>query len=251
MDASEAGGRKGDAIAIPGDYQHRARQSGFVVQRYWHWEKERIVRKFCPPEPGSAAIDVGCGSGVIANLLAELGARTTGIDGNPEAIEYASRTFRTDGLSFRRALVEELEFPAGSVDNAYCMEVFEHLYPAQIDLLARRIYELAKPGGRFLVTTPNYRGTWPLLEVALDALRLVPRLHGDQHVTKFHRRRLREVLVGAGWEIERLSTFSTFAPWVSVVSWSAAQAVSAVEDRLGLPFGTIIIAVARKPVTSR
>lgn len=240
-------GRRGDAIEIAGDYQYRARTAGFVVQRYWHFEKERVVRKFCAPKPGDLALDVGCGSGVIANLLAELGAKTVGIDSNPSAIEFARRRFGRSGLEFHLGQVDDLAFREESVDCVYCMEVIEHLYEAQVPRLLARLNSVVRKGGRILVTTPNYHGAWPLLEATLDAFRLVPRLKGDQHVTKFHKKKLRFALEGAGWELEHLATFSTAAPFVSVVGWRLAQAVSAIEDRVALPFGNVLLAVARRP----
>ena len=82
--------RTGDTVQIARDYQHRARTSGFVVQRFWHAEKERVIRKFSAPRSGDRVLDVGCGSGVVANALAGMGAIVTGVDGNPDAIAFAS-----------------------------------------------------------------------------------------------------------------------------------------------------------------
>ena len=234
--------RQGDAIAIGGDYQHKARTEGFVVQRYWHWEKERMIRKFSAPAPGARVLDVGCGSGVIADLLASIGADTIAVDGNPDAIAYGQRTFRRPNLEFRLGLIEEIDLPDESVDHTYCFELVEHIYEHQVRRLLQTIHRLTRPGGTLTLTTPNFRGVWPVLEKTLDLLRLVPHLDGDQHVTHFHRARLREMLEQTGWRVERLSTFSTFAPFVSAASWSLAERVSALEDRLDLPFGSILFA---------
>jgi 2-polyprenyl-3-methyl-5-hydroxy-6-metoxy-1,4-benzoquinol methylase len=236
--------RQGDAIAIGGDYQHRARTEGFVVQRYWHWEKERMIRKFSAPSPGDRVLDVGCGSGVIADVLASSGASTIGIDGNPDAIAYASRTFQRPNLEFRQSLVEEIAEPEGSIDRIYCFELVEHIYEHQVERLLQTMHRLTRPGGTLTLTTPNFRGTWPVLERTLDLLHLVPHLDGDQHVTHFHRRRLHDVLLKTGWHVERLRTFSTFAPFSSVLGWGFAERISAIEDRLDLPFGNILFATA-------
>lgn len=239
--------RQGDAIAIAGDYQHRARTRGFVVQRYWHWEKERVIRKFGAPIPGSRVMDVGCGSGVVADLLASLGAHTIAVDGNPDAIAYGQRTFRRPNLEFRLGLVEEIDLPAESLDHTYCFELVEHIHEHQVRRLLTTIHRLTKPGGRLTLTTPNFRGTWPLLEKLLDTFRLVPHLDGDQHVTHFDRTRLRGMLEETGWRVDRLSSFSTLAPFISIVSWSAAERVSALEDRIDLPFGNILLVAATRP----
>ena len=236
----------GDAVAIDGGYQHRALEQGFVAQRFWHAEKLRMMERFSRPANGDRVLDIGCGSGVLANALRAQGALVTAVDGNPDAISYARRTFGRDGIDFRLGQVDEIEAEPGTMDKCYCFEVVEHLYMNQVDSLLRRAHELTRPGGTLTVTTPNYRGVWPAIEWTLDTLRLVPHLDGDQHVTRFTDDRLRRSLVHAGWEVELLTTFSTIAPWMSVVNWKLAERVARIEDAMKLSWGSILFAVARK-----
>jgi 2-polyprenyl-3-methyl-5-hydroxy-6-metoxy-1,4-benzoquinol methylase len=238
--------RTGDSVPIGGDYQHRARTRGFVVQRFWHAEKERVIRAFAMPSASDRVLDVGCGSGVVADFLASTGAHVTAVDGNPDAIAYGRRTFRRDNLEFIQALVEELAFDDASFDRIYCMELIEHIYEHQVVSLFQAFRRLLRPGGSLLLTTPNYRGFWPVLEFVLDRLRLVPALDGHQHVTRFHASRLSTLLSDAGFQPERITTFATVAPFVSVLSWRAAVSVAHIEDRLSLPFGNLLLAVARR-----
>jgi len=247
LTSEPAADRRGDAISIDGAYQHRARTRGFVVQRFWHYQKERVIRKFCPPSPGDRVIDVGCGSGVITDLLASLGARTTGIDANPAAVEYARDAFSRANLDFRQGLVEDLQFEPGSLDKIYCLELIEHIYAHQVRSLLRTLLPLARPGGNLVVTTPNYRSFWPLLEWTLDKLKLAAPLAEHQHVTRFSRSSLAAFLEEAGWQVERVTTFSTFAPFLSAVSWSLAERCAVLEDKASLPFGNLLLAIARKP----
>ncbi|HJU69145.1 MAG TPA: class I SAM-dependent methyltransferase [Gemmatimonadaceae bacterium] len=237
--------RTGDEIRIPGDYQHRARTSGFVVQRYWHYEKERMIRRFAQPVPGERVLDVGCGSGVITNLLAELGATATGVDGSADAIAYARETFQRPNLQFVHGLVDELDFPDASFDRVYCFELIEHLYAGQGRDLLRKCRDLTRPGGMLALTTPNYRGVWPAIEWLMDTLRLAPTLAEAQHVAKYTRSSLAVLLSDVGWRIQHLTTFSTVAPFMSVLGWRVADAVAEVEESITLPFGSILFAVAR------
>lgn len=237
--------REGDTIQISGSYQHRAVTEGFVVQRFWHREKERIILAFSRPEPGERTLDVGCGSGVVSDFLASLGARVTGVDVNAEAIDFAQGQFHRPNLDFRRALVEDLPYEDGSIDRIYCLEVIEHLYEPQVRNLLAKFERLMRPGGVLMLTTPNYRGFWPALELAMDRLGLAPPMAEHQHVTKFHRAKLRELL-SPGWSIQRLSTFCTVAPFLSAVSWQLAERCAAVEDRIDFPFGNLLAVVATK-----
>jgi len=205
-----------------------------------------MIRKFSPPAEGDRVLDIGCGSGVIADVLASMGATTTGIDANPAAVEYARQTFRRSNLDFRLGLIEEIEFPDGTVDGVYCLELIEHLYEPQVRELFSTVHRLCRAGGTFTITTPNYSGVWPFVERFLDTLRLVPRLEGAQHVTRFTRERLQRLLEETGWRVDVMTTFSTLAPFVSVLGWQLAERVAAVEDDLDFRFGSILFAVARK-----
>lgn len=240
--------RDGDAIKIAGDYQHRARTEGFVVQRFWHAEKERVIRRHSMPAPGELVIDIGCGSGVIADFLARQGASVIAFDSNPSAIEYARRTFTRPGLTFRETTVGELELSPNSVDRAYCFELVEHIYLPQVRDLFKKVLLLTKPGGTLTVTTPNYAGVWPLIEKTLDLLKLVPKLDRDQHVTHFTEALLRKALTESGWDVRKVITFSTLAPWVSVLGWKRAERLANLEDDWNLRFGSILLAVAQKPL---
>jgi 2-polyprenyl-3-methyl-5-hydroxy-6-metoxy-1,4-benzoquinol methylase len=238
--------RMGDAIEIDGGYQHHALTKGFVVQRFWHSEKLRVVEKFSRPAKGESVLDIGCGSGVVSDALNRHGAFVTAVDGNSKAIDYAQRTFGREGIRFHHGQVEDLPASAESIDRSYCFEVIEHLYINQVERLLRKAHTLTRVGGTITLTTPNYNGVWPAIEKTLDMFGLVPHLDGDQHVTRFTSKRLGDVLQANGWTVELLTTFSTIAPWVSVAGWNLAKRVAVLEDSMNLSWGSILFAVARK-----
>jgi SAM-dependent methyltransferase len=73
--------------------------------------------------PGTRVVDVACGNGASARLLArELGAETVGVDLGAQAIERAERTARADGLAGRARFVhgdaEALPLADGGFDVA-------------------------------------------------------------------------------------------------------------------------------------
>ncbi len=168
------GVRTGDTIDIDGGYQHRALTEGFAVQRFWHRLKTVTIERIAPPEPGMAVLDLGCGSGVVANWLAERAQSVDAVDANPRAIDYARRTFARPNLSFHLATADALPFPEGRFDRIYVLEFIEHLYWGQLAALFSELRALLAPGGTVFLTTPNYRSPWPLLEGAMDRFGLAP-----------------------------------------------------------------------------
>jgi 2-polyprenyl-3-methyl-5-hydroxy-6-metoxy-1,4-benzoquinol methylase len=207
--------------------------------------KLRYIERFCLPEPSDVVIDVGCGSGVVSDFLAQHASHVTGIDANKSAIEFATKTFNRTNLVFLNKRIEEIRFEPSSVDKIYCMELIEHVYERQAQELLALCHSILKPTGRFFLTTPNYRGVWPLLEFTMDKLRLAPQMAEEQHVVRYNRKRLRHLLERANFAIVALRSFSTFAPFCAFFP-KLADWLDSIELRYDLPFGNVLLAVAEK-----
>jgi 2-polyprenyl-3-methyl-5-hydroxy-6-metoxy-1,4-benzoquinol methylase len=243
---SPGGVRTGDTIEIDGGYQHRALTEGFVVQRFWHHLKTVTIERVAPPSPGMAVLDLGCGSGVVADWLAARGATVDAVDANPRAVAYASRTFARENLAFHLATAEALPFPEGRFDRVYVLEFIEHLYEGQLAALFARLRAHLKPAGTVFLTTPNYRSPWPLLERAMDGLGLAPHMEGEQHVSHPTPRFLRALAAGSGFEVVRQGRFAGVAPFAAALSWRLAEGLDRLEDRAGCPLGSLLYALWRK-----
>lgn len=241
------GVRTGDTIDIDGGYQHRALTEGFVVQRFWHRLKTVTIERVAPPEPGMAVLDLGCGSGVVADWLATRARSVDAVDANPRAVEYARRTFARDNLTFHLATAEALPFAAARFDRIYVLEFIEHLYGSQLAALFTRLGSLLRPGGTVFLTTPNYRSPWPLLEGAMDRLGLAPHMEGEQHVFHPTPRLLESLARETGFSTVRQGRFAGVAPFAAAVSWRLAEALDRAEHRAGCPLGSLLYALWRKP----
>jgi len=232
----------GDRIAIDGDYQLRAIREGIAPQRFWHEAKLREAQRWVDPRPGEVILDVGCGSGVLAARIAAVpGVRVIGIDGNCAAIDFASRHHRLPNLEFRHGLVDELPIDPGSIDKIAFLEVIEHIYVHQALDVLRCFHRILKPGGRAVISTPNVRSLWPVIEWLMDALRLAPRMADDQHVAFYDRRTLAEIAGRAGLRLVAHRTVNFAAPWIAALSWRMAEAVHRLETTRSQPFGSLLI----------
>lgn len=240
--------RLGDAIVIDGGYQHRALTSGPPTQRFWHQSKLNLLDWIFRVEAGDRVLDVGCGSGVFSDAMAKRGADVLGIDANAGAIEYATKTVAGPGrAAFRKGFLDELALGEEAFDKAVCLEVIEHVYEHQVRKLFGDLFKILKKGGSLFVTTPNYRGVWPIVEWAADRFSPVAKMDAEQHITHFNRVNLRKALVECDFEVVEIRTYSTFAPFLSPLSWQAAERLELIERKIDLPFGNVLAAVARKP----
>src|SRR4051794_30489884 len=88
-----------------------------------HWQCDECSRT---PLERKAALDVGCGAGLLAEPLARLGAKVTGVDASPELIVVAVEHAAAIGLQidYRPADILDVE---GQFDLITCMEVIEHV----------------------------------------------------------------------------------------------------------------------------
>jgi len=241
MHANRADGvRTGDTIDIEGAYQHRALTEGFVVQRFWHRLKTVTIARVAPPAPDMALLDLGCGSGVVADWLAQRARNVDAVDANPGAVDYARRAFPRPNLAFHLATADALPFPAGRFDRIYVLEFIEHLYAGQLETLFTQMRSLLAPGGTLFLTTPNYRSPWPVLEKTMDLLGLAPHMEGEQHVSHPNPRFLRDLARRSGFEVVTQGRFAGLAPFASALSWKLAEALDAAEHRIGCPVGSLL-----------
>ncbi len=136
--------------------------------------------------PGQRVLDVGCGTGYFARLLAQaVGPEglVVGIDPSPEMISYASRKAgRARNCRFQVGTAESLDFPADHFDVVVSSLMLHHL-PEDLRVPAlREMRRVLRSGGKVLVAeaqVPRHGLGWRLLARLhrYDRMaRMVPRL---------------------------------------------------------------------------
>src|SRR5205814_4351397 len=127
---------------------------------------------------GKNVLDVGCGGGILAEAMAQRGARVTGIDLSDKALSVAQLHLLESRLPVRyeKAVVEDFAAAhAGEFDAVSCMELLEHV-PQPASMVAACAH-LVRPGGQVFFSTINRNPKSYLFAVigAEYVLRLLPR----------------------------------------------------------------------------
>ncbi len=108
-------------------------------------------------------LDNGCGTGHIANFIAQAGARyVMGIDISQEAIFQAEAHYRRSNLTFYTMDCLALGLSSETFDFVSSMEVIEHLAPTERYL--SELYRVLKQGGWAYLSTPNKAVSSPGLD---------------------------------------------------------------------------------------
>ena len=138
---------------------------------------------------GKQVLDVGCGGGILAESMAQIGAQVLGIDLSSKPLKVAqlhAMEAGISGLQYREVAAEALaaELPA-SFDVITCMEMLEHVPdPASVVQACAR---LVKPGGWVFFSTLNRNAKAFVMAIvgAEHVLKLLPK--GTHEYARFIR----------------------------------------------------------------
>ncbi len=230
-----------DAIG-PGYYDEVFRRNA-GVQSKWHHLKFAHVRRQLPA--GCARLlDIGCGPGTFIGTLPE-DMECIGTDLAAAQIEYANSEYGTPQHRFVCVKEGALPFEDASFDAVTLIELVEHLPRPAIEGLLREARRVLRPGGKLILTTPNYASLWPLLEKIVNAK--APVTYENQHISFFTPGRLRALLASLEFDRPRVVTFQGAAPFAAALGWKLADRFQIIENPvLGPALGFLLLGTAFK-----
>jgi len=252
--------------------QHFAALDAVEENHFWFRARRKIVGSLVCQitatfPAGYHVLEAGCGNGSLLSTLQSAcpGGRVIGMDPLLEGLRHAQR--RTD-----RLLVQgDAEQPPFGVRFALVglFDVLEHI-PDDLAIL-RAIHQLLIPGGALLMTVPAHMSLWSYFDVA------------SNHCRRYDVGELRRKLQAAGFAVEYVTQFlaALFPVMWASRRWRTLRRRARGEDaspetmvanelsasplvnaalstlcsaetpwhrrRLGVPMGTSLLAIARRP----
>lgn len=251
-----------DAVSFKRHYDERVPtvEEEFALWGPYHQHRHEMrydlvaaeVRRALPP--GGVLLDVGCGSALVADRVADLSGSYVGTDLAHHHLRFVLGKPRPAVVRLRRdvaaATAEQLPLRTASVDVVVLSEVIEHL--VRPELAVWEVARVLRPGGTFVMTTNNagevplrsplsHLGPW--LEKALGAEHpalisrrpwvwpepvdpeLTPDPNGQVWLPHTHHKlgETRALFAAAGLETVRWSTFEFPPPQSRTARWLDAR----------------------------
>jgi len=204
------------------------------------------------PAIGQRVLEVGAGTGTITQFLRDRD-RVLATDVDSQYIHLLERRFEHNGnvdvaiYDLSRPPPERVS--AQTYDTILCLNVLEHVADDRGALA--RMYDLLEPGGRLVLLVPAHEALYGAIDESIG------------HYRRYESEPLRRLLEESGFATEKLLHVNALATlgWylngrmlkrTSVPGMQARLAdrlvpVYRMEQRLNLPFGLSMIAVARRP----
>ena len=109
----------------------------------------RLLHQVLEFDERGAALDVGCGGGILAKEFAAMGFCVTGIDPSEASLKTARQHAQFKGLSiqYQQGTGESIPFADNTYPVVYCCDVLEHV--RDLPKVISEIYRVTKPGGVF------------------------------------------------------------------------------------------------------
>ncbi len=123
-----------------------------------HGRLAYTVREFVGPAlvRDRAVLNVGCGYGWFELWASQNGvARMSAIDVTDSDLDTARRHVQDPRVDFKVGSAIEIPYPDQSFDTVVSWEVIEHIPRRTEPRMFAEVSRVLKPGGRFLLSTPN------------------------------------------------------------------------------------------------
>lgn len=198
------------------------------------FQRYRIRKVLAIHEPGAGdrVLDLGCGWGTFELALAPRVAQVVGVDFSERSIELCRKRLADAGVEnvrFVRAEAGDTGLEAGSFDVVLAADLFEHLYPEDSVRVAGEAHRVLRKGGGFVVWTPH-RGH--VIEI-LKNRRILGR-PDPTHVDYKSMTRLRDLLEGAGFAVEKAYYVESHIPGLDVVERALMRWVPFLRRRIAI-----------------
>lgn len=194
---------------VEADFDACSRDS--LYYKWFYWMVGSFIDfwfgRLLPGKKEIAVMDIGCADGHSLSCMRECRSKvvkTFGVDISQKGVERA----RENGHTAYHGRFEEVDLPHASFDVVYASHVLEHV--ADPVAFTEKVFDILKPGGVFLLFTPNIG--------SIDAKLFQDRRWGPycfpRHWYLFDRKSIRNLAQKAGFRVEAIQDLPMGSTWL-------------------------------------
>ncbi len=144
---------------------------------------------------GEKALDIGCGSGHLVNLMTESGINAYGIEPDANLIEL-SKTFYGEDIKIEKKSAEDLSKVKGKFHSITVIDVLEHLEDDSVIL--KKIKSKLYDNGTVIIVVPAYSFLLGKRDRALG------------HFRRYSKKQLVKLIEANGFKIKQIRYWNAF-----------------------------------------
>lgn len=165
---------------------------------FWFKSRNRVIlhqlSKY-KPAGGQSLLEIGCGTAFVLNGIHDRfpDLKLTGSEIYISGLELAAK--RLPHIEFIQLNATDMPF-SNKYDYAGAFDVIEHI--EEDEKVMQEVFKALKPGGRFLITVPQHKWLWSVID------------EYSCHKRRYTRKELKSKLKQAGFEIDFVTSFTFF-----------------------------------------
>jgi ubiquinone/menaquinone biosynthesis C-methylase UbiE len=210
------------------------------AQSKWHELKFNKIYKIIELEEGSVKLlDVACGAGTFISKLPS-NVDCYGVDIAQKQIDYANKKYGNSRAKFIKCDDAKLPFDDNVFDVITSIEFIEHISVENCKLNFIEMKRCLKKNGKIILTTPNYRSIWPILEYIVSYITKENYL--KQHITHYNREELKNLMMESGFVNVKVESYIFLSPFLVYLGNNLSNWLFKIEERYINRWGNLLIA---------
>jgi ubiquinone/menaquinone biosynthesis C-methylase UbiE len=138
------------ALPFTGERMVVSQRQEDVQMIFEHLHRYFVAAEICVARD---VLDIACGEGYGANLIAQKALKVIGMDNSARAIRHARAKYRSENLKFMTGDCLKIPLPRAAVDVVISFETIEHI--SHHARFLQEIKRVLRPGGVLVISSPD------------------------------------------------------------------------------------------------
>jgi len=231
-----------DYDSIEEGYYDVVMKNGAGAQSKWHELKFKKIYRILEIENPGKLLDVACGPGTFISAISHK-FDCYGVDIAQKQVDYANKKYGGSKSRFFKCDNNKYPFDDHVFDIVTSIEFAEHISKDSFRKNLNEMRRCLKKRGKLILTTPNYKSTWPLLEYIVS--HITKENYLKQHITHYNKKSIKDIMLESGFVNVKVESYIFLSPFFAYFGDNFSNWLFDIEDKYfnKLGFGNLLIAI--------